>query len=138
MFSALNESSWEHMKLLVAPTILVAIFQKIMIGSIYNNLWSSLLVLFVVELISIPLLYEILKLFKKEVPLFLTILLFYLAILLGIVAEYVMMRKGVLILSETFSFVIISIIVFLFAIFSYFPPKTSLFKDPDTKRWGDI
>ncbi len=137
MFSAVNESTWEHMKLLVAPTLLVMVFQHIFLRSDYSNLINGILVLYIVETVSIPLLYESLRLIFKGVPFIITILIFYISIVLGLFSEYLILKNGISILSELVSFIFIMIITFKFGILTYFPPKIFLFKDPVTGRYGD-
>lgn len=138
IFSALNESTWEHMKLLIAPTMLVIVLQYILLRNEYINIFNSLLILLIVELISIPLLYEALRILIKKVPFFITISIFILSIILGLVAEYIMLKNEVLIFPEYISFILILGIVIIFGIFTYYPPKFFIFRDPVTKRYGDI
>ena len=137
MFSALNESTWEHMKMLVAPTILVGILQYIFLRDRYINIFNSILILMLVELITMPLLYETLKRLFKTVPFPITILIFFLSIIFGLLAEYLILSNGIVILTEIVSFILVVVIVGIFGIFSYYPPKISLLKDPITGRYGD-
>ncbi|HPM14316.1 MAG TPA: DUF6512 family protein [Candidatus Dojkabacteria bacterium] len=138
IFSALNESTWEHMKLLIAPTMLVVIFQYIFLRNEYLNIFNSLLILLIVELISIPLLYEPLRILIKKVPFFITISIFILSIILGLIAEYIMLKNKIFIFPEHISSIIILVIVIIFGIFTYYPPKSLIFRDPITKKYGDI
>ena len=138
IFSAVNESTWEHMKLLVAPTLVVVIFQVIILKNIYANPWNGLLSLFLVEIITIPLLYEPLRIMFKEIPLLLTILIFYLAIALGLLSEYCVLTNSVYFVSEVMAILTLLILTILFGIFTYFPPKWFLFKDPVSRRYGDV
>jgi len=138
IFSALNESTWEHMKLLVAPTILVGIIQYIFLKQDYGNIFNSILVLFVIEVISIPILFEPLRLLIKKVPFAITILIFILSIIFGLIAQYIMLVKGIYIFSEVVALILIAIGIAKFGIFSYYPPKIFLFKDPVTGRYGDV
>ena len=137
MFSAVNESTWEHMKLLVAPTLLVMVFQYIVLRSDYSNLINGILVLYIVEIVSIPLLYESLRLILKKIPFMITILIFYISIVLGLFSEYLALKNEISIFSELISLIFIMIITFKFGILTYFPPKIFLFKDPVTGRYGD-
>jgi len=138
IFSALNESTWEHMKLLIAPTILVGIFQYIFLKQDYTNVLTSILILLVIELLTIPLLYETLRALFKKVPFPITILIFILSIVFGLIGEYVMLTNGVSIFSENISLILILLIVIKFGIFSYYPPKIFLFRDPVTGKYGDV
>ena len=136
IFSALNESTWEHMKMLVAPTILVGILQYVFLDKGYINFFNSILILLIIELVTMPLLYETLKKLVKKVPFPITILIFFLSIIFGLTAEYLILTNGVVIFPEVWSFVLVLLIVSLFGIFSYSPPRSFLFKDPITGRYG--
>ncbi len=137
-FSALNESTWEHMKMLVAPTILVGILQHIFLKEEYINLLNSILFLLIVELVTMPLVYESLKRLIKKVPFPITILIFFLSIIFGLITEYVILTKHIVILPEICSLILILVIVCTFGIFSYYPPRVSLFRDPITGKFGDL
>lgn len=138
IFSALNESTWEHMKMLVAPTILVGILQHIFLREEYINLLNSILILLTVELVTMPLIYETLKRLVKKVPFPITILIFFLSIIFGLITENVILTKDIVILPEIWSLILILIIVCTFGIFSYYPPKVPLFRDPITGEYGHL
>ncbi|HNW33226.1 MAG TPA: DUF6512 family protein [Candidatus Dojkabacteria bacterium] len=138
IFSALNESTWEHMKLLVAPTILVGILQYIFLKGSYQNLFNSIFILLLVEAISIPLLFEPLRILLKKVPFPITILIFILSILFGLLTQSYFLKNNISLFSEEVALLLSLGIVGIFAIFSYYPPKIFLFKDPVTGKYGDV
>ena len=137
IFSAVNESTWEHMKLLVFPTLVVLILQYILLKDIYSNILNSILILYLVEIFTIPLLYEPLRIVFKRVHFLISILIFYIAILLGIYSQYIVLSKSIYILNEYISLILIFVLTTLFAIFTYIPPKIFLFRDPNTGKYGD-
>jgi len=124
--------------MLVAPTLLAGVFQFIVFKGSFPNFFNGILVLFVVEILTIPLLYEPLRILLKKVPFYFTILIFYLAIILGIFSEYYILNNKISIFSELVSLILIGIITLKFAIFTYFPPKIFLFRDPVTGGYGDM
>lgn len=138
IFSALNESTWEHMKLLVAPTILIGILQYIFLKESYTNLFNSIFILLLVEVTSIPLLFEPLRLLLKKVPFSVTILIFILSILFGLLTQSYFLKENIYLFPEEIALLLSLGIVGIFAIFSYYPPKIFLFKDPITGRYGDV
>lgn len=139
IFSALNESSWEHMKMLVAPTLLVMVIQYFALEARYTNLFNSFLIFFLVELVSMPLLFELLKyLFKNKVPLVFTIVLFYICILLGLLSEYLFLQNGVFVMSELMAKIGIVVVTASFIVFSYFPPHFPILKDPVNGGYGHL
>lgn len=137
IFSAINESTWEHMKLLIAPTLIVLLFQFLTTGTQYKNIFFGILILLIVEILTIPLIFEPLRLIIKKVPLFLSILIFYISILFGLLSEYFVLRNRFFLLNETYSLAFILLIVIIFGIFTYYPPRIFLFKDPITGKHGD-
>ena len=100
-------------------------------------LFNSIFVLYFVETISIPLLYELLCLIFKRVHFAVTIIIFYIAISLGIYSQYLILTKNIVFLNEQIAFILIVIFTILFGIFTYFPPKIFLFRDPSTGGYGD-
>lgn len=137
IFSAINESTWEHMKMLVAPTLIVLLVQFLTIGPQFENIFFGILILFIVEILTIPLIFEPLRLIIKKVPLFLSILIFYISILFGLLSEYFVLKNKIFLLNETYSLALIILIVIIFGIFTYYPPRIFLFKDPITGKHGD-
>lgn len=138
IFSAINESTWEHMKMLVAPTLLLSVFQYFVLRENYSNLFNGILILYLVEILTISLMFEPLRILLKRVPFYITILIFYLAIIFGILSENYILKNNISIFSELGSLILIGIITIKFAIFTYFPPKIFLFKDPVTGGYGDV
>lgn len=138
IFSSLNESTWEHMKLLLLPTLLAAVFQIFVFNGKYGNMNSATLILLLVSLFSMPLIYEPLRFIFKKVHFVITIVIFNISILLGLLAEYHILIKNVVILDEIVAGVLVLVIMFLAGIFSFLPPKFFLFKDPVSGRYGDI
>lgn len=135
-FSAVNESTWEHMKMLVAPTVFVAMFQIFIIQNQYSNIFNALFSLLVVELVSIPLLFEISKtIFKKHI-LVVTILIFYISIFLGLFCEYMILVNGILVIPEWIALIVGCGIIICFGIFTFHTPRLGIFRDPVTGRYG--
>lgn len=137
VFSALNESTWEHMKMLLAPTLLVSVLQLFYLRGVYENFWNGVLLLLIVELLTIPFLFEPLRHLIKKVPFVFTILIFYLAIFFGLLVEYFVLKNEILIFSDFIALIFVLILVILFGFFSYYPPKHFLFRDPVTGEYGD-
>lgn len=139
MFSATNESTWEHMKLLLLPTLLLIPFQYFHFRNIVliDNFWGSILILLVIQMITIPLLYEPLRILFKKVHFIITILIFELAIIFGLVAQYYVVSNSIAIISERFSVLLILLIVLKFGYFTFKPPKIFIFRDPVTGKYGD-
>lgn len=136
VISAINESTWEHMKLLVFPTILVMFIQYYTLDMRYPNFFSSVLTLLLVQTLAIPLLYEPLRVIFKRVHFIVTIIIFYVSVLFGVLAQYYALQNNIIIFNEPISLIIIAIITLIYWIFTYYPPKIWIFRDPNTRISG--
>lgn len=138
VFSALNESTWEHMKLLILPTLLASVFQILVFDGKYGNMNSAVLGLLVVELLAMPLMFEPLRVMFKKVHFVVTIVIFYLSIILGLLAEYYILINNIIVFNEIVAGLLLLGITFLFGLFTFYQPKFFLFKDPVSGKYGDI
>lgn len=135
-FSAVNESTWEHLKLLFFPMLISTI-----IGYFYiekNNISNFLCAKTIGIITSISFIIIFFYTYTGILGTNFAILdigSFFVAVVLG---EYVAKK----IMTSDFkcnkAFPIISLIILLlcFTIFTYFPPKIGLFKDPITNSYG--
>lgn len=137
IFAPVNESIWEHMKLLFGSIIVSGIIQKLII--IYkkekvNNICFSN---FIGALLSIPI-FLILFLpiyFIIGENFILTISIMLLTIILSEIISYkIMNQKDFNMENKTIIFVII--IYSIFTLLTYFPLKNVLFIDPTNNTYG--
>ena len=136
-FSAINESTWEHMKLLFFPTFLFAILQSLFLSNGFSNFWKSKFWGILLGLSSIPILfYTFLGSFGNP-PAWLNILFFFLSVGLAYFVEYLILIK-----SKNgkdlpiFYLILLCGIGFLFVIFTFFTPQLPLFQDPISGTYG--
>ncbi len=132
-----NESTWEHLKLSIFPTLIYFLVGFIAINN--NNYIFSFFTTLVVPIILIPLIFYSYTYFTKKSILIVDILIFYLTIFLAFLICYFILNFSSL--NNIINF--ISIIGILFIIICYltftlFPPKIFLFKDPITGNYGLI
>ena len=137
IFSAINESTWEHLKLLYFPMLLSTIFGIILFKNrIPNFLCSKTIGLLTSMCFTIIFFYTYTGVLGNNIA-FIDISSFFIATLLG---EYVGYK---LILSKFNCNNKVSIIVLLalfisFLVFTYFTPNIGIFKDPITGQYGII
>ena len=115
LFSATNESVWEHLKLVFYPMLILAIVEYFVVKKEANNY---------IEAKSLGIFLAI--------AFIIDILTFIISIILGEWVSYkLMIRKSE---STTLSKILSSAIIFYFLIsfilFTYNPPNINLFKDP--------
>ena len=137
IFAPVNESIWEHMKILFTCLIVSGVVQKIIVilkkeevnNVCFSNFIGSLLSIPIFLLIYLPLYYIVGE------NLFISI--FIMAIVMGIseVISYVIMKRKHLGL-ENYTILFVVICYSLFTVLSYYPLKIDIFKDPITSQYG--
>lgn len=136
-FSAVNESVWEHLKIAVIPTFIWTIIEFIILKYRQDNLWTALLLKIVIIILTITIGFYAYTAITSTHIAFLSMLLFYIAILLGQIFSYRKIKyKKVKKEYEEISKYIVLIIFIMFVIFTFFPPKLDIFKDKTTNTYG--
>lgn len=137
IFSAVNESVWEHIKIAVMPMFLWTFIEFITFKYKKPNLWSSLLIKLLTIIIVIPFLYYLYISICGGHILYIDILIFYFAILLAQILGYKEVNsKKINVKYEEIAKYLIIIIFLMFVIFTFIPPKIDLFKDEVTSTYG--
>ena len=132
-FSAINESVWEHLKLLFFPMLLTTIIGYFYIGkNIPNFLYSKTIGI----ISSILFFYTYTGIIGKSIV-FIDIASFFVAVVLGEYLTYKLMNSN-LKYNNVIAIIILTIILICFVVFTYFTPKIGLFKDPVTNQYGII
>lgn len=136
IFFAVNESTWEHIKLALGPTFLWMLIETPFL-ELNNNFLLSKLVCLLTIIIFIPVFYYTYRaIFKKNIFL-LNILEFILAIALGQTLSYIVYNSPVVSPIICYiSFLLINIILILYLTCTYYPPRNFLFQDPINKKYG--
>lgn len=137
IFAPVNESIWEHMKIIFGSIILSGIIQKIIVivkKEKINNICFST---FISAILAIPI-YLILFLpfyYLIGHNMIITLILLFITLM---IAEYISYKitekKECKLENGTIFFVIITYCIF--AILTYYPLKNSLFIDPTTETYG--
>lgn len=134
LFSAINESIWEHLKLLFFPSLITTLF-----GFIYLKQKNYLKVKLegtLIALIFIVIFYYTYSGIIGKNFLILDISSFFMAIILE--ESYTIKNFNKTTSNNYMSLFIFIIIVIIFFIFTFYPPHIGLFKDPLTKQYGII
>ena len=137
LFSAVNESIWEHMKLLFVPLLIFALFESRFVRDKYPNFWCGKLVGTFLGLIIIPTIYYTYTgAFGVNADWF-NIAIYFIAAASVFFAEWVFIKNGFkCLLSPTVSLTVLFIIGAAFVIFTFFPVHIPLFQDPISKLYG--
>ena len=136
LFSAINESTWEHLKLIFYPTLLMAIIGYFVIGKDNKNYWGAQLMGIITAMAFITIAFYTYTGVIGTNFAAVNIGLFVIATILGAYVAY-----RILVSEENYNLEIISIIliVLLFIIFILYtinPPKIQYFKDPEDGTFG--
>ena len=138
-FSAVNESTWEHMKLLFFPSFVFALIQNRYIGREYTDFWCIKLIGILSGVVLIPVLYYTINGAFGMVPDWVNIAFFFVAVAFSYFIEtYFFKRDCINCKSSTKSLMILWMIALIFIIFTFIPPQIPLFEDPVTKTYGYI
>lgn len=137
IFSAVNESVWEHIKIAVIPTYIVAIAKMWILEDRKCNLWSSLFLKIVTLIILIPLLFYSYQAILKIESVIIDIAIFYISIIISEFIEYIIQSKVKVSakLDDIFKYLNI-FMVGLFVIFTFIPPKIEIFRDKLSNKYG--
>lgn len=135
-FAGVNESTWEHMKLVYFPLFIFALIQNHFFGE-YENFWCIKLKGILTGLILIPtLFYTYNGIFGKS-PDWINIFIFFISTGSAFLLEWYLFKKNdsnckypKLALGFLF------LIGILFIIFTFFTPHIPLFQDPLTGSYG--
>ena len=131
LFSAVNESIWEHLKLLFFPMFVYAIIESKYFKMDYNNFWCIKLRGIVSGVMTVPVLYYIIMGVFGGVPDWVNILIFFEGIGTAYFLEDRLFRKDNLSCKlPVVAFVALCLIAVVFAIFTINPPEIPLFEDP--------
>lgn len=136
LISGVNESTWEHMKILFFPMFIFAIIEYQYFED-YENFWCIKLIGIVTGLLLIPtLFYTYNGMFGKS-PDWINIAIFFLAAAVAYLFETWLFKKdNVSCKSPNLAFAAICLIALAFVVFTFNTPKLPLFMDPITGTYG--
>jgi len=135
LFAPVNESIFEHLKLVFYPFLLSCIIRYFIVEDDYYFLKSALSS--IVGILTIPLLYYLINIFVTP-PAFINILIFLIACVLQELTFYKLMNDKTLNVPvrNSAGIIVIVTIILAFSVFTFNPPKMELFKDPETNSYG--
>ncbi len=135
-FSGVNESTWEHMKLLFWPMMFYAVVQRAFSKEI-ENYWNIKLQGISLGLLLIPILFYTYNGVIGKSPDWINIAIFFFAAAIAYRYETKKFFKHTAsCLSSKAALVILCCIGFLFVLFTFFTPRIGIFQDPLTGSYG--
>ena len=136
VISGVNESTWEHMKLLFFPMLIFAVVQYFFFGE-RKDFWCIQLRSILLGQILIPVLFYTYNGAIGPSPDWLNISIFFLTALISYWYQTKLYRReDTPCLSPALALGILCAMALLFGLFAFFPPKIGLFLDPVTQTYG--
>ncbi len=138
VFSAINESVWEHLKIAFWPTLMYVIFEYGYLNKRTNNFFSAKTIGIYAIMLIIPTIFYSYTSITDE-NLIIDILSFIFAIIVGQLISYRLLTSKKLSRNlEQVSFIALVILTLAFIVFTFYPPHIQLFQDPNTGEYGII
>ena len=135
-FSGVNESTWEHMKLLFWPLFFFALVQQLFFWD-QENYWCVKLAEILLGLVLIPVLFYTYNGVFGKSPDWINIAIFYISALLAFLFEWWAFKRDWLPCKRPLlAFSVICLIGVLFVVFTFATPQIPLFQDPLTGTYG--
>ena len=134
--SAVNESTWEHMKILFFPMLIFTCVQYPFFRQDAAGFWWIKLIGTLVGVLSIPVLFYTFNGAFGKTPDWLNILIFFISAGLGYFVEHLLFAKE---FALPYPFIPVFILLFIasaFFFFTFHPPVLPLFQDPLTGKYG--
>jgi hypothetical protein len=136
IFSAVNESVWEHLKLAFWPALLYTLLEYRFFGKVITNFFFSKAVGIYLMPLAIVFLFYSYRIFLEE-NLVLDILIFIIAVVFGQLVSYKLMSsKEVPKIYAHMSLILLICLALVFVIFTFYPPHLSMFQDPISGGYG--
>lgn len=136
LFAAVNESTWEHIKIALTPSLLWGLYDGFVYGTNPNYFPAKTLSLLTLIIVIPTVFYTFKAIFKKSVLVF-DILLFYAAIICSqIVFKYVIDSPPMNFIFEYLGTVGLFIIFGSYMVLTLQPFENFIFEDPISKKYG--
>jgi len=134
LIAAVNESTWEHLKLAFWPAFIFGVIGYFTFGkNIPNFCRAQANKLWLMPLLIVILFYGWLLIYPDNF--IYDISIFVVAVIVGHVVAY-RLEKDNLPPYKISAWISIIILLLAFSLFTYFPPKNTLFRDPITGGYG--
>lgn len=137
-FSPVNESNWEHLKLLFIPFLVYSIFEYFQLSKNFKSFLPAKALGIVLGLYSIiSFAYTFTGIIGTHI-LAVDIGIFVVSTLITYVVSYLVIKNWNVdgFVFNTLAILVIVLLFLLFMIFTFYPPINHLFQDPNTLSYG--
>lgn len=136
LFTPVNESIWEHFKLVLIPSTLFVLILILLKRDVLNSSLLSLCLSFVSTCIFIYVYMLIYDYMGFEHTVVSSILLYIISMAICFTLIYVFSNSASFAGSNTFGVILLFMIYLLFIVFTLFPPELYIFRDSITGTYG--
>ena len=134
IFSSVNESTWEHLKLIFFPMLITGIVGAIYFKEIYPNYLCVKTRGIIISMLFMVIFYYTYKGILGYDITFLNIGSFFIS---ALICEYYTYKNiNNIICNNKLAIIILGILFLLFLIFTFYPPNINLFIDPISCIYG--
>lgn len=136
LFAAVNESTWEHIKIALTPTLLWSLVDGFIYGSNPNYFLAKLVSLIIIIVLMPLIFYGYQFILKKEIVIF-NIMSFYIVIICSQLAfNYLIKMNSIDFIYSYLSCIGVFLIFGGYMIHTLLPAKNFIFKDPISNKYG--
>ena len=137
LFSPVNESIWEHLKLIYFPMTIYSLIEIKYLQNEYSIFWCVKLLGVLSSILLTPILYYTLNGAFGTLPDFVNIIIYFASIAFGYWLEAILFINNTIDCKNPhIAKYIVLLISVLFMFFTFLPPQIPLFKDPVTSTYG--
>jgi hypothetical protein len=137
VFSAVNESVWEHLKLAFWPALVWLLIEYLPLRNVTNNFLSSKTVGVCIMVAFIPAVFYLYTSFTHQSVFVVDITTFVVAIVVGQVVSFFLFKKDSFSRNlEKIAFAVLLILAVVFVVFTFYPLHLPIFQDPVSSNYG--
>ncbi len=132
LFTPINESTWEHLKLLAFPFLLLQLFEYFIFSKNESGFWTGRLLALLAGMSTIVGAFYIYTGILGYNYFIVDILIFFLGVAISFYLSYIWSKNGTFSNGkyEGVAIILIGVLIALFFIFTVFPPAIGLFVSP--------
>jgi len=137
VFSAVNESVWEHLKLAFWPALLFMLIEYAQLKKTANNFVLAKAIGVYLMVIIIPIVFYSYTAITGKSIFVIDISTFVVAVIIGQMSSYKLLTyKKLPEKCNRISLVALAILGLAFILFTFYPPQLPIFNDPNTGEYG--
>ena len=139
VFSSVNESVWEHLKLGFWPAVAFALIEfKYLKKSTNNFLFAKTVGIYLIPVVIMVIFYSYTAILGESI-LVIDILSFVIAVIVGQLVSYRLLTWKTLPYNlDRVSLIALLLLGLAFVLFTFYPPQLAMFQDPITGEYGIV